>query len=87
MHISLDRFTSTTAGTRRCPARYRAQVCPAPWDNAEILPPSSDPAFRETVFDFGYGTLSFDVNETTGPAAWWTRGFRVPTVAAWWNDG
>lgn len=39
------------------------ELADAPWDNAAILPPGGDPAFRETLFGAGHGMLAFHINE------------------------
>jgi hypothetical protein len=36
-----------------------------PWD-ASVMPPGDDPAFRMTVFDAGYGLLSFYADDIAG---------------------
>lgn len=40
------------------------RLAEAPWDDAVVLPPGDDAAFRETVFGAGRGLLAFHVNES-----------------------
>jgi hypothetical protein len=34
----------------------------APWD-AVVMPPGDDPAYRQTVFGFGWGLLTFHLDD------------------------
>jgi hypothetical protein len=35
-----------------------------PWD-ADLMSPSGDPAYRQAIFGYGYGLLSFRVDDAT----------------------
>lgn len=41
------------------------RLASAPWDEARVVPPADDPAFRETVFGGGFGVMAFHVDDTT----------------------
>jgi hypothetical protein len=40
-----------------------ADLVEAPWDEALVLPPGDDPAFRETIFGQGRGLLDFYIDD------------------------